>query len=288
MWSTDRHAATGRGGRHRRRGARRRGQLHRHRRRLFLRRVRKLLGQALKTWRRAHDVVIATKVFGPMGDGPNDRGASRGHIMDASRPAWSGSDRPHRPLPDPRHRLVTPIEETLRALDDLVHQGLVRYIGVSNWQAWRIMKALGISERARLRGSTPCRPTTPSPAATWSASRPAAERGAARPDGLEPARRRPARRQVRPRRATAGGRAAGQLRFPAGRRRPRLGLRRRHARDRRGARRFGGAGRAGLAARQAPRHQRDHRRQARASNWPTTWPRQRSRSAPGRSPGSTR
>ena len=45
---------------------------------------------------------------------------------------------------------ATPIEETLRALDDLVRQGKVRYVGVSNWQAWRIMKALGISERAGL------------------------------------------------------------------------------------------------------------------------------------------
>lgn len=94
------------------------------------------------------DVVIATKVYGQMGDGPNDRGASRGHIMDSVEASLDRLQMDHIDLyqihaTDP----VTPIDETLRALDDLVSGGLVRYIGVSNWQAWRIAKALGISER---------------------------------------------------------------------------------------------------------------------------------------------
>ncbi len=66
--------------------------------------------------------------------------------------------------------LLTPIEETLRALDDLVRRGLVRYIGCSNLAAWQIMKALGISAQARLaRASNPCSPITRSPPVTWSA-----------------------------------------------------------------------------------------------------------------------
>lgn len=106
-----------------------------------------LLGQALQNLEvDRKDVVIATKVFGQMGSGPNDRGASRGHIMDSVERSLDRLQMDHIDLyqihgTDP----ITPIEETLRALDDLVRQGLVRYIGVSNWQAWRIAKALGIS-----------------------------------------------------------------------------------------------------------------------------------------------
>ena len=93
-------------------------------------------------------MVIATKFNGAMGEGPNDRGASRGHIMDAVERSLERLQTDHIDLYqvhafDP----VTPIEETLRALDDLVSRGLVRYVGCSNWPAWRIAKALGISER---------------------------------------------------------------------------------------------------------------------------------------------
>ena len=108
----------------------------------------RLLGQALKNvGANRKDVVIATKVYGEMGPRPNDRGASRGHIMDSVRTSLERLQTDHIDLyqihsNDP----VTPIDETLRALDDLVRQGLVRYIGVSNWQAWKIVKALGISE----------------------------------------------------------------------------------------------------------------------------------------------
>ncbi|WP_454848332.1 aldo/keto reductase [Rhizobium binxianense] len=109
----------------------------------------KLLGQALKNVGVPRkDVVIATKVYGVMGEGPNDRGASRGHIMDSVEASLERLQTDHIDLYQIHATdSVTPIDETLRALDDLVSRGLVRYIGVSNWQAWRIAKALGISER---------------------------------------------------------------------------------------------------------------------------------------------
>jgi aryl-alcohol dehydrogenase-like predicted oxidoreductase len=106
-----------------------------------------LTGQALKNLGiDRKNVVIATKVFGDMGPGPNDRGASRGHIMDGAKRSLERLQTDYIDLyqihgNDP----VTPIDETLRALDDLVSQGMVRYIGVSNWAAWKIAKALGIS-----------------------------------------------------------------------------------------------------------------------------------------------
>ncbi len=109
----------------------------------------RLLGQALKNLDVPRkDVVIATKVYGVMGDKPNDRGASRGHIMDSVEASLKRLQTDHIDLYQIHATdTVTPIEETLRALDDLVSRGLVRYIGVSNWQAWRISKALGLSER---------------------------------------------------------------------------------------------------------------------------------------------
>ena len=108
----------------------------------------KLLGQAFKNLGTARkDVVIATKVFGEMGPGPNDRGASRGHIMDSVRTSLERLQTDHIDLYQIHgNDSVTPVDETLRALDDLVSQGLVRYIGVSNWSAWKIAKALGLSE----------------------------------------------------------------------------------------------------------------------------------------------
>lgn len=108
----------------------------------------KLTGQALKNLGvPRQDVVIATKVYSEMGPGPNERGASRGHICDGVKRSLERLQTDYIDLyqihaNDP----VTPIEETLRALDDLVRQGLVRYVGVSNWAAWKIAKALGIAE----------------------------------------------------------------------------------------------------------------------------------------------
>jgi aryl-alcohol dehydrogenase-like predicted oxidoreductase len=105
-----------------------------------------VLGEALKG--RRDRVVLATKVNGKMGDGPNDSGQSRAHLVrgceDSLRRlgtdwidlyqvhSWDGS---------------TPLEETLSALDDLVHAGKVRYIGCSNYSAWHLMKALATADR---------------------------------------------------------------------------------------------------------------------------------------------
>ena len=108
-----------------------------------------MLGQALRDLKVAReDVIVATKVRGRTGQGPNSVGLSRGHIMDQiagslKRLGLDFIDLYQIHGFDP----VTPIEETLRALDDCVSRGLVRTIGCSNLAAWQIMKALGISER---------------------------------------------------------------------------------------------------------------------------------------------
>ena len=92
------------------------------------------------------DIVIATKVFGRTGPGRNDVGVSRGHIMDAVDASLKRLNTDYIDLYQIHGSdTVTPIEETLHALDTLVFQGKVRYIGCSNWYAWQIMKALGIS-----------------------------------------------------------------------------------------------------------------------------------------------
>jgi len=108
-----------------------------------------LLGQSIRNLGvNRETVILATKVHGTMGEGPNQRGSSRGHIMDSVEGSLKRLQTDHIDL----YQLhgtdtVTPIEETLRALDDLVTSGKVRYVGVSNWQAWRVAKALGISKR---------------------------------------------------------------------------------------------------------------------------------------------
>jgi aryl-alcohol dehydrogenase-like predicted oxidoreductase len=108
----------------------------------------KILGQSLKNLNVARkDVVIATKVYSRVGPGRNDIGASRGHIMDAVEASLLRLQTDHIDLYQIHgNDAVTPVEETLRALDTLVQQGKVRYVGCSNWQAWKIAKALGISE----------------------------------------------------------------------------------------------------------------------------------------------
>ncbi|MGP2470161.1 aldo/keto reductase [Ewingella americana] len=93
------------------------------------------------------DIILATKTGGVMGSGPNAQGASRGHIMDSVQRSLERLQVDHIDLyqihaSDP----VTPVEETLRALDDLTRQGLVRYVGVSNWAAGKLGKALGLSK----------------------------------------------------------------------------------------------------------------------------------------------
>ncbi len=93
------------------------------------------------------DIVIATKAYGRTGPGRNDVGASRGHIMDAVEASLKRLRTDYIDLYQIHASdSVTPLEETMRALDTLVSQGKVRYIGCSNWFAWQIMKANGISE----------------------------------------------------------------------------------------------------------------------------------------------
>jgi aryl-alcohol dehydrogenase-like predicted oxidoreductase len=112
-----------------------------------------ITGQALKNLRVAREnVVIATKVFGLTGtQAVNSRGMSRFHIMEGVKASLQRLQLDHIDLYqihgfDP----ATPIDEALHALDSLVQHGQVRYVGVSNWAAWQVMKALGISERLGL------------------------------------------------------------------------------------------------------------------------------------------
>jgi aryl-alcohol dehydrogenase-like predicted oxidoreductase len=106
-----------------------------------------ITGQALKNLGvKRSDIVVATKVYNRFGQGVNDRGASRAHIMDGIKGSLTRMGMDYVDLYQ-IHGLdiVTPMEETVRALDDLVRGGLVRYVGVSNWPAWQIMKAIGIA-----------------------------------------------------------------------------------------------------------------------------------------------
>ncbi|MDH3063249.1 aldo/keto reductase [Achromobacter insolitus] len=111
-----------------------------------------ITGQALRDLKVAReDVIIATKVFGQTGAGVNARGNSRAHIMDGVKKSLSRLQLDHIDLYQIHgFDLATPVEETVRALDNLVQHGHVRYVGVSNWAAWQIMKALGIAERLGL------------------------------------------------------------------------------------------------------------------------------------------
>lgn len=100
---------------------------------------------------RRHDVLISTKTFGQAGAGQNERGASRAHILDSLHASLKRMQIDYVDLYqlhgfDP----LTPMEESLRALDHLVRQGAVRYIGVSNWAAWQIAQAMGVTERLGL------------------------------------------------------------------------------------------------------------------------------------------
>jgi aryl-alcohol dehydrogenase-like predicted oxidoreductase len=111
-------------------------------------RSEEVLGKALG--KRRQDVLVATKVQSPLhaGDGPNERGQSRHHIVEGCEASLRRLGTDHIDLYQV-HSIdeLTPLEETLRALDDLVRQGKVRYIGCSNYSAWHLMKALSISER---------------------------------------------------------------------------------------------------------------------------------------------
>ncbi|GAC1322113.1 MAG: aldo/keto reductase [Chloroflexota bacterium] len=108
-----------------------------------------IVGEALRG--RREQVILATKVHGRMGDGPNDGGNSRVHILREVENSLRrlGTDyidlyQIHRPDPD------VPVDETLRALDDLVHSGKVRYIGSSTYAAWELVESYWVSDRQNL------------------------------------------------------------------------------------------------------------------------------------------
>jgi aryl-alcohol dehydrogenase-like predicted oxidoreductase len=110
-----------------------------------------IVGRWLEERGARHDIILATKVWGTMGPGANDRGLSRRHIMDQVEASLRRLRTDHIDLyqahsPD----ASTPLEETLRAFDDLVHSGKVRYIGCSNYPAWQVAKAGWISDRLGL------------------------------------------------------------------------------------------------------------------------------------------
>jgi aryl-alcohol dehydrogenase-like predicted oxidoreductase len=107
-----------------------------------------ILGKALRDFGRRDQLVIATKVNGPMGQGPNDRGLSRKHILDAVDASLRRLGTDYIDLYQiHRWDYQTPVEETLEALNDLVRWGKVRYLGASSMFAWEFSAALQIAER---------------------------------------------------------------------------------------------------------------------------------------------
>ena len=169
----------------------------------------RLVGEVLKGQR--DQFVLTTKVGSSMGTGPNDIGLSRVHILREVEHSLRRLQTDHIDIylvhqPDP----TTPHEETLRALDDLVHQGKVRYIGCCNYAAWQVCAALWTSDRAGLTpfigvqnhynllrpvARTRLTPLLPPPGAGS--------------DDLQPAGRRPAFRSLPARYPTAAGHSLG-------------------------------------------------------------------------------
>ncbi len=216
-----------------------------------------IIGQALGG-KRKNGVLIATKARFAMGDGPNDAGTSRYHLIRACEASlkrlrtdvidlyqlhqWDG---------------VTPLEETLEALDSLVRRGLVRYIGCSNYSAWHVMKALGISEREHRQRfvSQQIHYTLEAREAEYELLPLAIDQGAGH-IGLEPAGRRPALGQAPAQPEDPEGHAPARRLDGAAdpRRESPVEYRRCPGRHRRGPWRLGGAGGARLAARPAGDH----------------------------------
>lgn len=115
------------------------------------------IGRAVKGLR--HQVIVATKVGAAMGEGPNQRGNSRQHIMEQAHESLRRLQTDYIDLYqihflDPK----TPIEETLRALDDLVHQGKVRYLGCSNFAAWQVCEAVWTARSCNLNSFVSVQP----------------------------------------------------------------------------------------------------------------------------------
>lgn len=114
-------------------------------------RSEEMIGRWLRSRGTRDTIVLSTKVFNRTGPGPNDAGLSRRHVLHAVEDSlrrlqtdWLDLYVTHEVDPH------TPLDETLRALDDLVHQGKVRYVGASNTEAWRLTKSLWVSDRLGL------------------------------------------------------------------------------------------------------------------------------------------
>jgi aryl-alcohol dehydrogenase (NADP+) len=108
----------------------------------------KIVGQALKDFARRDQVIIATKVYNQVGEGPNDKGLSRKHIFDSIDASLRRLQTDYVDLYQiHRWDYETPIEETLEALHDVVKAGKVRYIGASSMYAWQFAKALYLADR---------------------------------------------------------------------------------------------------------------------------------------------
>ena len=189
------------------RGPSRRGHLLRHRRHVLRRRERGVTGRLLgKLFARRDDYVLATKVFFPMGTGPNDRGLSRKHIMAAIDASLRRLGTDYVDLYQ-IHRWddQTPIEETMEALHEVVRAGKARYIGASSMAAWQFAKA---QHTADVHGWTrfvvhaePLQPGLPRGGAGDDPAlpRPGRRRPPVEPAGPRPARRRRSREGERPR-----------------------------------------------------------------------------------------
>lgn len=110
-----------------------------------------IIGRWMKARGNRDQLVIATKVRGQMGSGSNEVGLSRKHILDAVEASLRRLQIEYIDLYQAHSDdQEVPLEETLEAFDNLVQRGLVRYVGASNYAAWRLMKALGISERSSI------------------------------------------------------------------------------------------------------------------------------------------
>jgi aryl-alcohol dehydrogenase-like predicted oxidoreductase len=106
-----------------------------------------ILGRAMRDFARREDLVIATKVFNPMGPGPNDKGLSRKHILRACDDSLRRLQTDYIDLYQiHRWDYETPIEETMEALDSLVKAGKVRYLGASSMFAWQFARSLHVSD----------------------------------------------------------------------------------------------------------------------------------------------
>ncbi len=111
----------------------------------------RILGRLIKAHR--HEVVVATKAFYPVGAGPNDRGLSRLHLARTLDESLRRLDTDHVDIfYFHNFDVETPLEESLAAVDDFVRQGKVRYLGLSNFSAWQVMKAMVV---IRANGLTP-------------------------------------------------------------------------------------------------------------------------------------